>query len=690
MRRRTVLALIAGLGITAVIVAAVVVANTDVSRYRSLIAEAVSDATGRKLTLAGDLSLSLYPTPSLVVRDARLANAKWGSEPNMARIGTLAAKIHLMPLIRDGTLRIERLEMRDVSVLLETDKKGLGNWILDDKATEKAPEAEKAKSGDSDDTLPIDALISDIRLRRITLTYRDGRSGESATATLSRLRVRTTKGQTRVNGDAVVEGIPVAVKATLGSLAALTSAKKAFPISAEIAGLGATATVKGRARDPLAGRGLNFSVTAKGGDLNEVTSALGAAGAPALPWQLAARLRGDVDGTLTLQKLKARLGKSKATGGLKLQLAGTRPRFSGDLDFSVLDVPGLVPESHAPPAKDGRLIPPVALPADLSGGIDLDLNVKVARLETGDLPFENVAGRLRLGDRHLRLDPLKATYTGGAVNATIDYDGREDVPSATLWADGKGLDVGLILKRLSGEDIATAHGDLVFDVASTGATLRDLLAGLGGSASLIVGKGTLKSRETQLGGDLLMEFFSRLRGESETPLRCMVTLLDVAKGKASTRGMVLDTERVVVAGDGYVDLGKETIDLQLAPRPREVSLVNLATPINITGQLADPDVSVSKVGVAKNLAIGAASVFNPLVLLGKVVIDAASTAGGNPCLDAIKKLRAKPEPKPDPEIAPDGSELDGPQSDSGETGNPGEAIGNAVDNLGKTIEGIFK
>ena len=51
--------------------------NTDFNQYKGLIAEKVKEATGRNLSIAGDIETELPFTPSLSVSGVRFENAEW-------------------------------------------------------------------------------------------------------------------------------------------------------------------------------------------------------------------------------------------------------------------------------------------------------------------------------------------------------------------------------------------------------------------------------------------------------------------------------------------------------------------------------------------------------------------------------------------------------------------------------------
>ena len=51
----------------------------DFNKFKPMIAKAVKDATGRELTIAGNIEFDFGLRPVLVVEDVSFQNAAWGS-----------------------------------------------------------------------------------------------------------------------------------------------------------------------------------------------------------------------------------------------------------------------------------------------------------------------------------------------------------------------------------------------------------------------------------------------------------------------------------------------------------------------------------------------------------------------------------------------------------------------------------
>jgi len=79
MRWEWVLAIVAGLMIALFVTVYVILSGYDFNRFKPQIAQTVRDATGRELTIGGDIRLQIGLTPALVVENVSFQNAPWGS-----------------------------------------------------------------------------------------------------------------------------------------------------------------------------------------------------------------------------------------------------------------------------------------------------------------------------------------------------------------------------------------------------------------------------------------------------------------------------------------------------------------------------------------------------------------------------------------------------------------------------------
>jgi hypothetical protein len=156
---------------------------------------------------------------------------------------------------------------------------------------------------------------------------------------------------------------------------------------------------------------------------------------------------------------------------------------------------------------------------------------------------------------------------------------------------------------MTGISTSLREGESTLDVElhGSGATTHALMSSLDGLVRVDVTEGRISNRVFDLlQGDVLSLLKPLVAGASDTRLRCAVTRFDVSNGVARSRVISVDATRFTVSGAGSVDLGRETISIDLEPRGRDASLAGIVVPLHIRGALAAPSVTADAAG-----AIGA-------------------------------------------------------------------------------------
>ena len=141
----------------------------DLNRHRGTIEGMVSDAVGREFRIEGDLDLALLPAVGLQVEDLELANADWGSDPFMAKVGHLLVRVKPLSLLF-GPLDIIGAELTDVDLLMESDATGKSNWTFPTAAPEQKPDRESEPESRRDGGISV--TLDDILMENILVTLR--------------------------------------------------------------------------------------------------------------------------------------------------------------------------------------------------------------------------------------------------------------------------------------------------------------------------------------------------------------------------------------------------------------------------------------------------------------------------------------------------------------------------------------
>ena len=127
--------LLKGLSSAALVLAGLLAAGitylftADLGGQRGLIESAISNSVGRKLSIEGEFHLRLGSTIRLSAGRIRLANASWGTAPDMLDVDQLALQVDLLSLF-SKPIRIRLLSIGPVKLHLERNKQNQANWIF--------------------------------------------------------------------------------------------------------------------------------------------------------------------------------------------------------------------------------------------------------------------------------------------------------------------------------------------------------------------------------------------------------------------------------------------------------------------------------------------------------------------------------------------------------------------------------
>ena len=126
MRRKIILAILAGIILTCFLVVIVVVSTYDYNKFKPMITNIAKKYTGRKLTLAADIKVKLSLSPTLQVNNVSFQNAPWSSHPEMIRAKQIEVQLALIPLIK-GNINVKRLTLINPDLMMEISKSGKTN-----------------------------------------------------------------------------------------------------------------------------------------------------------------------------------------------------------------------------------------------------------------------------------------------------------------------------------------------------------------------------------------------------------------------------------------------------------------------------------------------------------------------------------------------------------------------------------
>ena len=619
-----------------------VIASVDVNEYRDVIAQEAEKATGRKLVLGGELKLNVSLSPSITASDITFANAAWGSRPEMIKLRDVDVEVALVPLI-SGDIQVKRLVLSGLDVLLETDAKGNPNWVFAS-AEPAAASGGQASTESGGAALP---TVNLVELRDIQLTYKDGQSGESKVVAISRLTGKADSASSPLDFElaATLNNSPIKASGKLGALAELADDKTPWPLSLSLQAGGATVKVSGSIVNPMAASGMALKLAVSGKSVSDLGPLAGTT-LPAIgPYSVSGDLKGS-PADLSLSGLAIKMGSSDLSGKVQVKMSGSKPVVAATLSSSLLDVDDFTGPAQEKAAatetsnksEEGgkKLFSADPLPLDALSSVDVKANVAVKKLMASGVVLEGIdlVAVIKGGKADVNLK--KGSLSGGALSARITADGRKGASGITAKFKATDVNVGKMLKEMEITELLEAKVSTSADVKGKGASVRAIMAGLNGNLDVVSTEAVVGSKYLDLiAADLLTSLVPGGDKKDETKVNCFVTSFNIKQGIATNSVFLFDTARVVITGEGNINLRDETIDLQFKPKPKDASLLSLAVPIDVGGTLAEPTAGPNTGAVAAGVAVAVVTTaINPLGLL--VPLISGGSDDKNPCVAALK------------------------------------------------------
>ena len=310
---------------------------------------------------------------------------------------------------------------------------------------------------------------------------------------------------------------------------------------------------------------------------------------------------------LALKDFLLTLRESDLGGSLEYRLLEGRPTFSGQLSSKQTRtedyLPGLGPvasgneEVTAKKRNLAELEKP-ELSLELLNRFDASINLEIGELDTGTGPLEHITATMELDQGRLQLLAQRPQPGDKMSQITVAIEPLDRGIDVDLHAQWERQPYGLLADMISP---GKAQGTWSLDLAlqTRGATFDELLENLGGHIDFTDYPIDFDATIFDLwGGGLLGSLMPVFNIGEQSRVNCTVGRFIVDEGVLRPELLVLDATRNRVRMRGYVDLPNDYIKLRLNPRPKQRSLINLATPVKLRGPIADPSIRFATSGIA--------------------------------------------------------------------------------------------
>jgi AsmA protein len=631
----------------------------DPNHYKADIERVVEQHTHRRLTLQGDLKLTIFPWLAVQMGPAQLhERAGFGDQPFVS-VENVRLSVRLMPLLK-RQIEIGEVRLDAPSIRLITDESGRHNWSDLAAGDETAPEPEPAPA--SDEARIVNASLAGIQIHKGAVVLEDRKektrravrdvelttgaiaSGEPFDLSLSlgleqdeqpvmpitfKARVNADFDQAIHRADNVEltlqwlgkdlpkEGLPIAVRADsiLVNLKQQLFELQALAVDAGKTKL--TGAVSGK--EILDAPKLNGQLALAPVALRELFRDFGITPPATRDAQVLQRVEFTTEfaatkTSLALNKLMLKLDDTTAQGEFGIaDFEAMALRFNLNVDRIDFD-------RYLPPPADGK-VEQAKSTADAPTPIPVDaLRTLNARgdLRVGDAKFSGMRlSKLHLGvnarDGDVRLQPTDASVYGGQYRGSLGIN-VVNTPRMNVESHVTGIDFAPLFKDMFESQRVSGKGDANVKVTAVGADTDAMMKTLNGTLDFQARDGAFEGvdlwYEIRRARALLRKEAIPARTEAER------TVFNTCRGSGVLNNGVLtnndldvSSQNLKVTGAGKVDVVNDQIDYTLMANvlrtPKDGAevtpdLVEAKIPVTVKGPLADPKVRPDMEGMIKS------------------------------------------------------------------------------------------
>lgn len=575
---RMVKKLLRWIGTAAVLVAVGIISLTfvDFSSFRPQTERFLSSVTGHAIKVEGPIRFLIAPPLAVGVRVSKLDVSQKGSRLTEPLLVAEQAEFHVKgSALFNRRIELQRIVLSGAELSMERPSGNTPQW---DTQAWSTPVVEQ---GFMVRRIPETVLVSK------SVLHLAG-AGRDVVVRLPRLLLKPAVDDLEFHLESDWNGQPFGIAGKVFAWEDLLGAK---PVKIDVlARLGATHfKVDGTAGDPAYTDGLTAKVDGAGPDLNDLAQLLSL---PALPKDSKLSVNSDLRVTndrIVLSNLAATVGRGGLSGELSGQIAADQTaHIEGTLTSKRLDVDPFVPDVEV--AFDQKFsLPEIKWPSAQLKSVQLDLAITAESALLRDAEFQSLSARALLIGGALSLDPVSMTYGEGNLTARLEAVGQDQAELDSEIVLSR-IDAGQLSKALGLADTVSAKVDFGMQLKAQGDSIKTILASMDGQTNLLVDAGTVKADLRSLVGD---ELFSALNADGanvqNTEISCLVSRIDFASGVGVSRGLLFETAHTISTARGDIDLNNETVDMVLAPRPKDPTLLGRSDDIRITGDLWKPD-----------------------------------------------------------------------------------------------------
>jgi uncharacterized protein involved in outer membrane biogenesis len=663
-RRTKIVLAVVGALIAMLAIALVILLNYDWNKARPWLNDKTSEAIGRPFVIAGDLRLSwekpsaamrprdqtwrdVIPWPHLVANDVAVGNPD-GIAGTMAGAKQLSFSLNPLALL-EHRINIPVLRFDAPAVELLRDAKGKNNWTF------------RHEDKPSPWRLDLERVV----FAKGVVHFKDAIEKADITADVDVIDDAADYGVSwKAKGS--FNGAPVTGGGKAGAVLSLKQQTEPYPLQADMRIGALRVAIEGTLTKPTQLAALDLRLKLSGPSMARLYAISGLVLPETPAFSTEGRLIAALDEKskrFTYDNFSGKVGSSDIGGRLEYQTGAPRGKLSGKVVSKLLQFSDLGPligadsnasktaRGVAPVQPSGKVLPVEEFRTERWTAIDADVHYAAERIiRDKTLPIKKLSTHLILDDGVLKLAPLNFDMAGGSLNSTIKLDGSgregKNAIRATAKVGMRHIKIKELFPSVAGlqATVGEINGDA--QLSAVGNSVASLLGASNGEVKTLIDEGTIsKLLLEEMGLNIGNVVLTKLFGDKQVKLNCMVTDFGVTNGLMQTRIFVADTEEAVITATGTINLANEQLDLTLRPETKELRIFSLRAPIYVRGDFNKPDVSIDK-GVLALKAGGAIALGLAAPVAALLPLVNAGPGQDSGCGRMLAEARVKPVAPP--------------------------------------------
>jgi uncharacterized protein involved in outer membrane biogenesis len=558
------------------------VAAVDAGYLRGSFTRFLAARSGRQILIAGTLEAHLFSLhPRLTAERVTIGNPPWMPAGITAEVGKISLVMQAPWFGR--SFSIDRLEMEAATFYPVRESTGHANWQWTD------PDKSAGK------TMPIIRSLSVPNAHMVLDDARRHLQFDGTVSTQEAAGAGEGAQALRIEGSGQLNGRAVSFEIT-GDPLSTASHDRPYHFTFAEHSSGSHINARGFLPRPFDFGAVDANFDAAGADLKDLYFLTGVT----LVNTGAYRLSGKFErrGTHSeFSELAVTSGQSDTSGSVSIDSSTNRPKIDADLTSQFLRLADLG-ERAAGRAPEPETAVPLLLsnamlrPSAVRRGEAL-VNFRARRVQVGRIVLSALSAKVTIDHGVLTVAPLLADVLDGKLAMHLKFDARTDSPAVAAdlkisdlqlgHVDHKGSGPAPLEGLMQGRVLITGHGSSVHQVA----------ASANGTVTAALPHGTMRASLAELTGiDLRGLGLLLTKSKQEAEVRCGVASFQARDGTLTAQTLVMDTEPVLITGEGLIHLDTETLDLTLRGHPKSLRVLRLRAPVAVRGTLSHPSIDV--------------------------------------------------------------------------------------------------